>query len=169
MTTANDSKFSFSNNEFGLSMMLVAGVLVAVALIYLFVFSMASDGFGKNMQWVEQAEAASVVDRIRPVVSLDAMLNGESAADAPQVAVASARSPADLYNGACMACHAAGVAGAPLFGDKAAWEPRLAQGNDLLLTSVVQGKGAMPPKGGSTYSDEEIRSVIDYMLVEAGL
>ena len=62
-----------------------------------------------------------------------------------------------------MACHAAGVAGAPKFGDKAAWAPRLALGVDGLTASVIKGKNAMPPKGGSSASDAEIKAAVEYM------
>ena len=69
-----------------------------------------------------------------------------------------------LYNKACVACHAAGVAGAPKFGDKAAWAPRLALGVDGLTASVIKGKNAMPPKGGSTASDAEIQAAVEFIL-----
>jgi cytochrome c5 len=61
------------------------------------------------------------------------------------------------------------VANAPKLGDKAAWEPRAALGMDTLLKTAITGKGAMPPKGGSAYSDEQLSSVIEYMLTKAGL
>ena len=64
----------------------------------------------------------------------------------------------------CSACHAAGVAGAPKLGDKAAWAPRIAQGIDALTASAIKGKGAMPPKGGSNASDAEIKAVVTYMV-----
>jgi cytochrome c5 len=69
-----------------------------------------------------------------------------------------------LYNKACVACHAAGVAGAPKFGDKAAWGPRIGSGLEALTASVIKGKGAMPPKGGSTASDAEIQSAVEFVL-----
>lgn len=75
----------------------------------------------------------------------------------------SAAAPA-LYGQICGACHAAGVAGAPKLGDKAAWAPRVAQGIDALTASVIKGKGAMPPKGGSNASDGEIKTVVTYMV-----
>ena len=62
-----------------------------------------------------------------------------------------------------MVCHAAGVAGAPKFGDKAAWGPRLGAGVDGLTASAIKGKGAMPPKGGTTASDAEIKAAVEYM------
>lgn len=64
-----------------------------------------------------------------------------------------------------MACHAAGVAGAPKFGDKAGWSPRLALGVDGLTASVIKGKGAMPPKGGAAAaSDADIKAAVTYMV-----
>jgi cytochrome c5 len=70
-----------------------------------------------------------------------------------------------LYNTVCLACHAAGVAGAPKLGDKAAWEPRIAQGLDAMVNTVISGKGAMPPKGGAVQaSDAEIRAAVQFMV-----
>jgi cytochrome c5 len=69
-----------------------------------------------------------------------------------------------LYTQLCQTCHATGVANAPKLGDKAAWAPRLAQGVDGLTASAIKGKNAMPPKGGSTASDAEIKTVVTYMV-----
>jgi cytochrome c5 len=69
-----------------------------------------------------------------------------------------------LYTQVCLACHVAGVAGAPKLGDKVAWAPRLALGIDGLTASAIKGKGAMPAKGGSTASDAEIKAVVTYMV-----
>lgn len=67
----------------------------------------------------------------------------------------------------CAACHGAGVAGAPKLGDAEAWGPRIEQGADALYQSVFNGKGVMPPRGGSSASDEEIMAVVDYMVSQA--
>lgn len=98
-------------------------------------------------------------------------------APAPEVAASPAAAPAApasatvvaasgeaLYKQACAVCHVAGVAGAPKLGDKAAWAPRLALGLDGLTASVIKGKGAMPPKGGSGASDADIKASVAYML-----
>jgi cytochrome c5 len=69
-----------------------------------------------------------------------------------------------LYGQVCAACHVAGVANAPKLGDKAAWAPRIATGVDALTASAIKGKGAMPPKGGSTAPDSEIKAVVQYMV-----
>jgi cytochrome c5 len=84
-------------------------------------------------------------------------------AAAPAAAAAGGAVPA-LYTQACSVCHAAGVANAPKLGDKAAWAPRLATGIDGLTASVIKGKGAMPPRGGSAGSDADIKSVVTYMV-----
>ena len=63
-----------------------------------------------------------------------------------------------------MACHGAGVAGAPKFGDKAAWSARLGAGVAGLTASAVKGKGAMPPRGGTSASEAEIRAAVEYMV-----
>ena len=86
------------------------------------------------------------------------------AAAAPAAAGASGEA---LYKQTCFACHGAGVAGAPKFGDKAAWAPRTKQGVPALVQSVLNGKGAMPPKGGSTASEQDIRAAVDYMVSAA--
>jgi len=91
-----------------------------------------------------------------------------AAATAPaapaKVAAADSGAGEALYKQACFACHAAGVAGAPKFGDKAAWAPRIQTGLDALTTSAIKGKNAMPPKGGSAASDADIHSAVVYMV-----
>ena len=79
-------------------------------------------------------------------------------------AAVSANSAEALYKQTCVACHGAGVAGAPKFGDKAAWAPRVAQGLDALVQNAIKGKGAMPPRGGSSATDAEIRATVQYMV-----
>jgi cytochrome c5 len=75
---------------------------------------------------------------------------------------------AKVYAAGCHACHAAGVAGAPKFGDKAAWAPRAKLGVAALTATVVQGKGAMPPKGAQPNASEaELRAAVEHMLAAA--
>lgn len=69
------------------------------------------------------------------------------------------------YQSYCIACHAAGVAGAPKLGDKAAWAPRIEMGVDALTATVISGKGAMPPKGAcAACSDDDLRQAVQYMM-----
>ena len=81
-----------------------------------------------------------------------------------QVAASASGNGEALYKQVCTACHAQAVAGSPKFGDKAAWAPRIKTGIDALTASVIKGKGAMPPKGGSAASDADIRATVQYMV-----
>jgi cytochrome c5 len=72
-----------------------------------------------------------------------------------------------VYQQKCAACHAVGVAGAPKLGDKAAWAPRIAQGKEALVKSVINGKGAMPPRAGMGASDAEAEAAVGYMIGQA--
>lgn len=91
------------------------------------------------------------------------------AAAAPAAAAVGTAKPdgKKVYDTTCMACHATGAAGAPKFGDKAAWAPRLKSGMDALYASSLKGKGAMPAKGGTTLPDAEVKAAVDYMVAAA--
>jgi len=70
-----------------------------------------------------------------------------------------------VYDTTCAACHASGAAGAPKFGDKAAWTPRLKAGVDALYASAVKGKGVMPAKGGNaSLPDADVKAAVDFMI-----
>ena len=56
------------------------------------------------------------------------------------------KSGEDVFKGQCAACHASGAAGAPKFGDSAAWGPRIKTGYPALLNSALKGKMPWPPK-----------------------
>ncbi len=64
----------------------------------------------------------------------------------------------------CAACHISGVANAPKFGDQEAWAKRMEKGIDAVTASAIAGMGAMPPRGGSTLDDEQMKIAIEYML-----
>lgn len=73
------------------------------------------------------------------------------------------------YKTACFACHGTGAAGSPKFGDKAAWQDRIAQGKDTLYEHAIKGfkgkTGVMPPKGGRTdFSDADVKAAVDYIV-----
>jgi cytochrome c5 len=102
----------------------------------------------------------AVSARIQPV--------GKVEFGAAGAASGAAKSGEEITKEVCAACHQAGVANAPKLGDKAAWAPRLKQGLNGLLQSVVKGKGAMPPKAGSSLSDEELARAVVFMANQAG-
>lgn len=124
------------------------------------------------------APAEAVAERIKPVGSVVVDPNAPAPVAAPVVAVAAPGDAApaaaagggdakgkSIYNTTCMACHAAGVAGAPKAGDKAAWAPRLKTGKDALYNAALKGMGAMPPKGGNaSLSDADVKATVDYMI-----
>jgi cytochrome c5 len=97
------------------------------------------------------------------------------AAAAPAAAAPAAPAAVDgkkVYDTACTACHAAGIAGAPKSGDKAAWAPRIAQGANVLYDHAIKGfqgkAGLMPAKGGNTsLSDADVKAAVDYMVAGA--
>jgi len=114
--------------------------------------------------------------RLKPVVTIEDIRSGKNVAGigggGGMAAVAGAadsapKSPAELYQSACFACHGTGAAGAPKLGDAAAWSARSAKGLDALVATATGGIGAMPPRGGSQYGDEQIRSIIEYILGES--
>jgi cytochrome c5 len=72
---------------------------------------------------------------------------------------------AQTYQTVCSLCHATGLAGAPKYGDKAAWKLRIAQGLPTLYEHAIKGIRTMPPKGGSaTLSDADVGAAVDYMV-----
>ncbi|AMO21818.1 hypothetical protein GCM10027034_00550 [Ramlibacter solisilvae] len=93
-----------------------------------------------------------------------------AAAPAPAAATAAADNAAgkSVYGKTCAMCHAAGVAGAPKPGDKAEWAPRIAQGMDTLYKHAIEGftgqKGSMPPRGGSSTSDDDMKAAVNFMV-----
>jgi len=91
------------------------------------------------------------------------------AAPAVQAAAGGAADGKKVFDGTCVACHGAGVAGAPKAGDKAAWGPRIAQGKDTLYKHALGGftgkSGAMPAKGGNAgLADGDVKAAVDYMV-----
>ncbi|PID62087.1 MAG: cytochrome c5 family protein [Gammaproteobacteria bacterium] len=118
-------------------------------------------------------EAESVADTGEPAASevdvASAATSSAAVAGTTVAEFASADVPDEVksvVDTACAACHIAGVAGAPKFGDTAAWNERLAKGVDAVLQTAVAGKGAMPARGGSSLDDEELASAIQYMLTK---
>src|SRR5699024_7641441 len=65
-----------------------------------------------------------------------------------------------LYSTSCLACHATGIAGAPALGNAEAWQPYIETGLDTMLEVAINGKGAMPPRGASQATDEELKAAI---------
>lgn len=73
-----------------------------------------------------------------------------------------------VFKAQCTACHTTGAAGAPKFGDAAAWGPRIKTGFDAILNSSLKGKGAMGAQGGGDFSDYEVARAVVYMANAGG-
>jgi len=130
----------------------VAAVLIAI------IYPLTNKSFNSAADAAKGTDESDV--RIQPVAKFELAKAETAAASGP-------RDGATIYNSVCGACHNSGAAGAPKIDDKAAWAPRLAQGKDALIKSVTNGKNAMPPKGGATLSDVEIKNVVEYVMGKA--
>ncbi|MCC6848858.1 MAG: cytochrome c5 family protein [Deltaproteobacteria bacterium] len=73
-------------------------------------------------------------------------LSGDALARAQVLTPKDARL-ASLYAQSCKACHTVADTGAPLAGDRAAWEARFAKGLPALVQSTVGGLNGMPAGG----------------------
>jgi cytochrome c5 len=94
--------------------------------------------------------------------------NVPPAAAAPAAGGGDAAKGKAVYDASCVACHGAGVAGAPKLGDKAAWAARLKQGVPALYEAALKGKGAMPPKGGNmALSEGDVKAAVDFLVTQA--
>ena len=163
----------------------IGAIALVVGIMMLAQFAIGAYGT-RSMKDDPSMSDAAVRKRIAPVASVAIDPNAPApapAAAAPAAAptpVAAAAIPAAAnkaeagasgkatYESTCKACHEAGLAGAPKFGDKAAWSARLKAGKDALYTSALKGKGAMPPKGGNpTLPDADIKAAVDYMASAA--
>ena len=157
------------------TVLLVLGILVGVTIGLIIIARIIAANTSVANRAEDPVYQRQVEERIQPVarVAIAGQDNSSLAPPAAAAAVA-ATAAADLtgeqvYNQACVACHGAGVAGAPKLGDKAAWAPRIAQGMDTLHAHALQGyqgkAGYMPPKGGRTdLSDQSILNGVDYII-----
>jgi cytochrome c5 len=170
---------SHQDEHFFDNFMLVIGGLMAIAVV-IFIFARTVGGGSQVQIAAEDAKVqATIAERIKPVGRVLAMGGAELAAAAAAAAAVPAGAAAapltgpQVYNAACIACHAApGVGGAPPLGDKEQWAPRIATGMETLYMHALMGfqgtKGFMPMKGGRPdLSDDEIKAGVDY-LVEQG-
>ena len=168
---------------------LVVGALAVLMVIFI----VAARIIGIDENAAQKSQASSVSKRTAPMGEVSMAEQTEPAAPAQattEVAaapaeaateVAAAPAPASdvgkkVYDGLCTSCHGSGIPGIPQMGDAAAWEPRVAQGKDTLYKHAIEGFTGtsgmmMPPKGGGTNTDDEIKAAVDYIVaaVEGGM
>ena len=74
----------------------------------------------------------------------------------------------EVYDATCFTCHNTGVAASPILGNKEQWAPRIATGMEALYTTAINGKGAMPPKGGNLSLDnDKVKAAVDYIISQS--
>ena len=149
------------------------GVIVGCIFIFFLIALFAARIIGTNAFEAARLAPGEVAKRIQPVGQIAYGEDGTMAEAEPvmEVALAEPRSGQEVYESACTFCHKNGTAGAPMLGDTAAWEPRAAQGIDILIDRALNGSGdLMPAKGGRTdFSDEEVIAGLKFMLKESGI
>ena len=153
-------------------------VVIGILAIGILALAVKMSNLTQDLDTTESKEyQAAVEDRIRPFGQVY-MTGEEIHAGKPLVAVAAQSEPVvytmsgpQVYNLACIVCHGSGIGGAPTIGDDAAWQARIAKGNDILYLNAIEGyigsTGFMPQKGGRIdLSDDEVRGAVDYMVSE---
>ena len=127
-------------------------IAIAVILIAVVVpFSMSGKGKSDAVSNGDDVES-----RIAPVAKIEMQAGGGDGG---------VKDGKTVYNTVCAGCHGAGVLGAPKFGDKAAWAPRIAQGMPTLVNHAINGIRSMPPRGGAaSLSDDEVKAGVQYMV-----
>ena len=105
----------------------------------------------------------AVAARLAPVARLEFVPTGTATAGP------ATRGGEAIYSSLCVACHGAGVVGAPKLGDKKAWGPRIAQGFDTLVKHATEGYKGMPPKGGGADLDpQDVARAVAWMADQGG-
>lgn len=169
----------------------VGAVALVVGIVLLASFAVGSHRVGETEGKANTPEA--IAKRIAPLATLSVDASKAAAATsavtpaaapkstaAPIVAMAipaslpvggtavpSANVGENTYKSACLACHAAGIAGAPKTGDKGAWGARIAKGKPTLYEHALKGFNGMPAKGGNTaLADVDVKAAVDYLVAQ---
>jgi cytochrome c5 len=165
----------------------IVAAATIIGIILLVQFAVGSYG-SRSLKDDPTMRPERVAQRISPVAQVAIDPNAPAAPAAPVAPAAAPAAPAAIpppaapaaaagksadagkktFDTVCTACHGTGVLGAPKFGDKAAWAPRVAQGKDKLYQSALHGKNAMPAKGGNAaLPDADVKAAVDYMVSAA--
>lgn len=159
----SDQHHDFPKTTVSQVVLATLGGLLAPLLVIILIVKLVM-GFNANHIPDEDPVVAQarVEERIAPVAEVDV-----AATDAGAAKVA--LSGDAVYQQSCLACHGSGAMGAPMFGDKAAWGSRIAQGYETLVKHGIEGIRMMPARGGNPgLSDEEVANAVVYMANEAG-
>lgn len=170
-----DTPVSNQDTHFFNNFSVVIGLLMAIAIGLIILARVVASHTQLEHTKVEPMRVQEVDTRIQPYARVAVAGQDNSAMQIAQPsdggAPAAAATPTtgeQLYASTCSACHGLGVAGAPKFGDKAAWAPRVAQGKAMLYKHALEGftgnSGTMPAKGGRTdLPDDLVKQAVDHM------
>jgi len=107
------------------------------------------------------AAVSKVEENIKPVAVVEVAAAGNGAA--------TEKSGEEVVKAVCSMCHAAGLMNAPKIGDKAQWQPRIAQGYETLVKHALDGIRSMPARGGNpALTDGEIANAVAHMANASG-
>jgi cytochrome c5 len=161
-----------ANKSYAVNVSVILGVSV-VLMVFIFTLVTHHEEVPDRVRLdraVLLGSGSSVAERIKPVGEVSFGATQAQQAPAKQAAAATpVRDGQQVYQSTCIACHDAGIAGAPKLGEKGQWAKRIAKGRDALYASAVNGvqggAGVMPAKGGNpALSDAEVKAAVDYMV-----
>ena len=153
----------------------IGGIVLTLFLILLGIINASDVNERQRMDRNTRYGASSgATERVKAVGQMNLASNTAASSATTQVAATTTAiiDGKKIYNGICVACHGAGVAGAPRVGDKGAWAERIDKGASTLYANAINGvqgsSGVMPAKGGNpALSDDEIKAVVDYMVAQS--
>lgn len=135
----------------GSQRLLMVGALILASAVFLLMSTLSTD----------DSDAVATEHILRGATSASTTLERSQRTSS----FASEHPGLSIYNKSCTACHATGAAGAPKAGDGTAWGPRLAQEPERLVQAVIDGKGAMPPRGSCmACTDDDLKDATWYLL-----
>lgn len=138
----------------------LAGLFAPLLAIFLIVMLVLSIQDRHLPDTTSEAAQKATLDRIKPFAHLVAL-----DANAPKVE----KSGQEIFDAVCTTCHTPGALGAPKFGNKGDWGPRISQGYETLIKHALEGIRQMPPRGGDgDLSDTEVARAVAYMADAAG-
>jgi cytochrome c5 len=155
-----------SDKHFFNSFSLVLGILIFFAIILFVGARMIGKDTQEENVLLDPLRLKEVRQNITSFAHV-AVAGQDNAALAIKISAPAADIPntgEQAYAKVCSACHVLGINGAPKIGDHAAWGPRIAQGKEALYSSVIGGKGNMPPRAGTTWPDATIHMAVDYIV-----
>ncbi len=145
----------------------VLGFLIGLSVI-IFAIANALDNRAAG-DGMEPERLARIEERVKAVGQVNTDPNAKvtmpvvdaGAADMP---------PEQIVTEVCAGCHVSGVLGAPKIGDAGSWAKANAAGLDAMVKNAINGKNAMPPRGGNpALTDDQIRAAVENMLKQSGL